>query len=205
MSGELQAKLLRVIQEGEFERLGGTKTLKANVRLIAATNRDLHDAMDTGDFRADLYYRISSFPIDLPPLRDRKEDIPMLAEHLVQKHAKILGKDVQAISARMLRYLQAQDWPGNIRELEGLILRALISNTGTTLDYVDESGELSSEVLAPQPGATNFVEAQRSYIVEVLSRVNWVIEGDKGAARALGLAPSSLRSKMKRLDIVRPE
>ncbi|MGB5719547.1 MAG: hypothetical protein WBM34_02570, partial [Woeseiaceae bacterium] len=108
-------------------------------------------------------------------------------------------------SARMLRYLQAQDWPGNIRELEGLLLRALISTPGTTLDYVDESGELSSEVLAPQPGATNFVEAQRSYIVEVLSRVNWVIEGDKGAARALGLAPSSLRSKMKRLDIVRPE
>jgi PAS domain S-box-containing protein len=205
MSGELQAKLLRVIQEGEFERLGGTRTLKADVRLIAATNRDLHDAMDTGAFRADLYYRISSFPIDLPPLRDRKEDIPLLAEHLVRKHAKILGKDVQAISARMLRYLQAQDWPGNIRELEGLILRALVSNTGATLDYVAESGERSGELPEPQPGTTNFVEAQRSYIVEILNRVNWVIEGDKGAARALGLAPSSLRSKMKRLDIVRPD
>ena len=205
MSGELQAKLLRVIQEGEFERLGGTKTLKADVRLIAATNRDLHDAMDTGDFRADLYYRISSFPIDLPPLRDRKEDIPMLAEHLVQKHAKILGKDVQAISARMLRYLQAQDWPGNIRELEGLILRALVSNTDTTLDYVADGGELGNVLPDEQPGTSNFLDAQRRHIVEALTRVNWVIEGDKGAARALGLAPSSLRSKMKRLDIVRPE
>jgi PAS domain S-box-containing protein len=203
MSGDLQAKLLRVIQEGEFERLGGTQTLKTNVRLIAATNRDLVAAMDSGSFRADLYYRINAFPLDLPPLRERKEDIPLLAEHLVRKHAGILGKDVTAISARTMRHLQGQGWPGNIRELEGAILRALISTTGTVLDFVDDSG-VNNALASNTPDSLNLLDAQRMHIIDVLERTNWVIEGKKGAASALGLAPSSLRSKMKRLNIARP-
>jgi transcriptional regulator with GAF, ATPase, and Fis domain len=205
ISGGLQAKLLRVIQEGEFERLGGSRTLRTDVRLITATNRDLQRAVDSGNFRADLYYRINSFPIHMPTLRDRKEDIPLLAEHLVRKHAGILSKNVESISARTLCYLQEQSWPGNIRELEGTILRALISTPGPVLDYIGAIGE--TEVEAPdslQAGPLSLLEAQRNHIVDALEQTNWVIEGKAGAASVLGLAPSSLRSKMKRLDIVRP-
>jgi len=206
ISGELQAKLLRVIQEGEFERLGGSRTLRTDVRLIAATNRDLRRAVDDGGFRADLYYRINSFPIHMPPLRDRKEDIPLLAEHLVRKNARILGKDVESISARTLRYLQDQAWPGNIRELEGTILRALIAKAGPALDYVGATGGTTTEPPdSSQVAKMSLLEAQRKHIVDVLEKTNWVIEGKKGAAFALGLAPSSLRSKMKRLDVVRPQ
>jgi PAS domain S-box-containing protein len=203
MSGDLQAKLLRVIQEGEFERLGGSTTLKTDVRLIAATNRNLVQEMDGGRFRADLYYRINAFPVDLPPLRERKEDIPLLAAHLVRKHAKILGKEVTSMSARMLRHLQEQDWPGNIRELEGTILRALVSTSGPVLDLGggsrtnDQAAENTSDSLS-------LLDAQRKHVVDVLEQTRWIIEGKKGAAAALGLAPSSLRSKMKRLNIVRP-
>lgn len=205
ISGELQAKLLRVIQEGKFERLGGSRTLQTDVRLIAATNRDLQRAVDSGEFRADIYYRINSFPIHMPPLRDRKEDIPLLAEHLVRKHAKVLGKDIESISARTLRYLQEQAWPGNIRELEGTILRALISTAGPVLDYIGATGETNAELHRSSPAAAmSLLEAQRQHIIDVLQQTNWVIEGKKGAALLLGLAPSSLRSKMKRLDVVRP-
>ena len=203
MSGDLQAKVLRVIQEGEFERLGGSRTLKTDVRLIAATNRDLVQAMDSGEFRADLYYRINAFPIVLPALRDRKEDIPMLAQHFVRKHQKELGKEIESISARMLRRLQERDWPGNIRELEGTIVRALISSSGRVLDYVD-SDESSPEIKVDGADAVSLLDAQRKHIVDVLQRAGWVIEGKRGAAEVLGLAPSSLRSKMKRLNIVRP-
>ena len=202
MSGDLQAKLLRVIQEGEFERLGGSTTLKTDVRLIAATNRNLVQELDSGRFRADLYYRINAFPVELPPLRERKEDIPLLAAHLVRKHAKILGKEVTSMSARMLRNLQEQDWPGNIRELEGTILRALISTTGPVLDL--DGGRMNGEAAANTSDSLSLLDAQRKHVVEVLERTRWIIEGEKGAAAALGLAPSSLRSKMKRLNIVRP-
>jgi len=204
MSGDLQAKLLRVIQEGEFERLGGSTTLKTDVRLIAATNRNLVEEMDSGRFRADLYYRINAFPIELPPLRERIEDIPLLASHLVRKHATILGKEVTSMSARMLRHLQEQDWPGNIRELEGTLLRALISTAGPVLDYIDESGVMNVEAAEDASDSLSLLDAQRKHVVDVLERTRWVIEGKKGAAAALGLAPSSLRSKMQRLNIVRP-
>ncbi len=203
MSGDLQAKLLRVIQEGEFERLGGSETLKTDVRLIAATNRDLKKAMDSGDFRADLYYRINAFPIDLPPLRERKEDIPLLAEHFVRKHAAALGKDVDSISSRTLGFLQEQDWPGNIREMESTILRALISTNGKVVDFIGDSTETRAAVDDTEVDALSLLAAQRKHIIDVLTRSGWVIEGKKGAAQALGLAPSSLRSKMKRLNISR--
>lgn len=198
MSSYTQAKLLRVIQEGEFERLGGSQTLKTNVRIIAATNRDLRRAVDDGEFRADLYYRISSFPLHMPPLRERKNDIPLLAEHLVRKHAKSMGKEISSISARALRSLRSHSWPGNVRELEGTIVRALITTTGPVLDLSDAMPETEL------PAAATLLDAQRLYIEKTLVQTDWVIDGKKGAAVALGLAPSTLRSKMKRLDIVRP-
>lgn len=210
LPAELQAKLLRVPQAGEFERLGGSKTLHVDVRLITATNRNLKQAVDEGKFRADLYYRISTFPIELPPLRERLEDIPELAEFFVQKHQKRMGKDIQSISARMNRYLARQKWPGNVRELEGFIQRALISSTGPTLDYLEEheSAAITEAVVTSDTttasGTADLHKAQRDHILKVLERTGWVIDGERGAATLLGLAPSTLRSKMKRLGIGRP-
>lgn len=205
MSVDLQAKLLRVIQEGEFERLGGTKTLKTDVRLIAATNRDLRQAVDQGEFRADLYYRINSFPVHLPPLRERREDIPLLVEYLTRKHARNMGKEVDSVSKRTMRYLRSQSWPGNVRELEGTIVRALITSKGNVLDYGQAAIESNALAAAGSPeAAESFLDAQRLHILDALDKTDWVIEGKNGAAQALGLAPSSLRSKMKRLEITRP-
>ena len=204
ISPALQAKLLRVLQEGEFERLGGTTTLRTDVRLITATNRDLKAEVDAGRFRADLYYRINSFPIHVPPLRERKSDIPLLAEHLARKHARKLGKTISSISSESLEYLGAQEWPGNVRELEGAILRALISETSPVLELAN--GRLDGDALPLGQAATqNLEDAQRSHIMSVLTSTGWVIEGKRGAAEKLGLAPSSLRSRMKRLGIRRPD
>lgn len=209
LPGELQAKLLRVLQTGDFERLGGSVTLQVDVRLIAATNRNLKRTVDEGEFRADLYYRISSFPIDLPPLRERPEDIASLAEFLVQKHAKRMGKDIQSISARTIRHVSSQKWPGNVRELEGFIQRALIAATGPVLDY-SESDEIelepslsSDSVLANE--SADLSNAERKHILKVLNSTRWVIDGKRGAAAMMGVAPSTLRSKMKRLEIRRPK
>jgi len=205
---KLQSKLLRVLQTGEFERLGGTETLHADVRLIAATNRNLAEAVDKSEFRADLYYRISTFPIHLPALRDRKEDISMLAEHFVHKHAKRLHKEVTAISAAMLGELEEYSWPGNIRELESIIERALISSTSPAIL------KLSGPLKLP-PGASpkstdsssgqgiDLATVNRSHILTVLEQTNWMISGRNGAASVLGMPPSTLRSKMKRLKISR--
>ncbi len=204
ISPALQAKLLRVLQEGEFERLGGTTTLRTDVRLITATNRDLRAEVDAGRFRADLYYRINSFPIHVPPLRERKSDIPLLAEHLARKHARKLGKKISSISRETLEFLSAQDWPGNVRELEGTILRALISETSPVLELPGGQGNGDGSA-RHQASAQNLEEAQRSHILSVLTSTGWVIEGKRGAAAVLGLAPSSLRSRMKRLGIRRPD
>ncbi len=209
LHGELQAKLLRVVQTGDFERLGGSQTLHANARLIAATNKNLKSAVDDGEFRADLYYRISSYPVRLPPLRDRPEDIPALVEFLVAKHAKRMGKDIQSISARTIRYFASQRWPGNVRELEGTIQRALISTTGPVLDYVDSDGA-TSESLAlsaavPANEAADLRTVERQHIRKVLENTRWVIDGKRGAAAMMAVAPSTLRSKMKRLGIKRSE
>ncbi len=205
---ELQAKLLRVLQTGEFERLGGTKTLHANVRLIAATNRNLQHSIERGEFRSDLYYRISSFPISLPALRERKGDIPLLAEHFVHKHNERLGKQVEAISAKMIKDLVNYPWPGNVRELESIIERALISSNGTTV--LDLPGELRKITTPPaqDPGVStengaDLVSVERSYIVNVLDQTNWKISGKDGAAAVLGMPSSTLRSKMKKLGIER--
>lgn len=211
---ELQGKLLRVLQEGEFERLGGTTTLSVDVRIIAATNKNLREEVDRGAFRADLFYRINTFPIVLPPLRERRGDILLLVKHFIDKHGERFDRRIDSISPRTLHYLQQHDWPGNIRELEGFVERALIATSGTVLDYADEpesfaaapvSGAVSSApALARAERKTALREAERSHIETILEQSHWVVEGRNGAAARLGIAPSTLRSKMKRLDIVRP-
>ena len=205
---KLQSKLLRVLQTGEFERLGGTETLHANVRLIAATNRNLVEAVDNSEFRADLYYRISTFPIQLPALRDRRDDIPMLAEHFVRKHAERLNKEVTAISSSMLKELEEYSWPGNIRELESIIERALISSTSPAVLKLSGPLNLAVGSSASSPGSPpgqriDLAAVNRSHILKVLEQTDWMISGSRGAASVLGMPPSTLRSKMKRLKISR--
>ena len=205
---ELQSKLLRVLQSGEFERLGGDETLSVDVRIIAATNRDLLDAVDHGEFRSDLYYRINTFPITLPALRERGNDIALLAEHFVQKHSAGLGKTVTEISAAMMDQLQRYDWPGNVRELEGIVQRALIYSTGPVLHLAkplqpaDEATVASTAT--PALPITNLRSMEREHIRRVLEESKWVVTGDSGAATKLGVPPSTLRSKMKKLGISRP-
>ena len=198
---ELQPKLLRVLQEGEFERLGGTKTIKVDVRLVAATNRDLGKRVADGEFRSDLFYRINTFPIELPPLRERGDDIQLLAEHFVQLHSQRLERDVSAISARMMRELKAYDWPGNIRELEGVIQRALIASSGPVLELADP---IAPDLEFAKGSKPDLKSVERQHILTVLENANWKISGSAGAAAKLGVPPSTLRSKMKKLEIARP-
>ena len=203
----VQAKLLRVLQTGDFERLGGTRTLDVDVRVVAATNRNLSAMVAAKTFRDDLYYRINHFLIDLPALRDRPEDIAVLANHFLARHAKRLSKDVRSISAAMLDDMMSRPWPGNVRELEAHIQRALIAATGPVLDYRPKNGNGSSgpglEHRRSEPDLT-LKTMQRQHITEALDSCGWVIDGVNGAAAALGLPASSLRSRMKRLGIAKP-
>lgn len=206
---ELQAKLLRVLQEGEFERLGGDKTYKADVRVIAATNRNIAEAARTGEFRSDLLYRINAFPIEVPALRERGNDIQLLAEHFVRMYSQRLGRDTSAISARMMEQLREYSWPGNIRELEGVIQRALISSTTEVLELAVPLTTRISGIEQDKMGMSGnsrFVleDVERQHILSVLEGVNWKIAGDSGAASKLGIPPSTLRSKMQKLSIYRP-
>jgi transcriptional regulator with GAF, ATPase, and Fis domain len=204
---ELQSKLLRVLQEGEFERVGGTKTIRVDVRIIAATNLDIHAAVRDGEFRSDLFYRISTFPIELPALRDRDGDVQLLARHFVNIHAQQLGRNVTEISSNMMRQLEAYHWPGNIRELDGIIQRALISSRGPILDLAEPLSALDQDDTSPRVISSSLVElkhVERSHIVSVLTESRWKISGEKGAAAQLGMPASTLRSKMKKLGIERP-
>ena len=204
----LQSKLLRVLQTGEFERLGGTETLRVDVRLIAATNRDLLQAVERGVFRADLYYCVSKFPMHLSPLRERKGDIPLLAEHFVHEHAERLGKEASAISPQMIRELVAYSWPGNIRELESTIERVLITSVGDSVLELPGPIPWVIKMDRTEPGITlgdsvDLTTVERSHILSVLEQTQWKISGDNGAAALLGIPSSTLRSKMKRLGIRR--
>jgi len=197
---ELQVKLLRVIQENEFERLGGTKTIKADVRIIAATNRNLKQEVEDGQFREDLWYRLNVYPITVPPLRQRKEDIPLLVEHFVNASAKKFGKTITSVSPKSLQRLQAHSWPGNVRELANVIERAVIHAKGSLLQLVDRF-EIAVE---EQPFSTKTLgEIEREYIMETLEHTGWRIEGPSGAANILGLNPSTLRTRMLKLGIHR--
>jgi PAS domain S-box-containing protein len=202
---ELQAKLLRVIQDGEFERVGGTATLKADVRLIAATNRHLDEDVKAGRFRADLWYRLDVFPITVPPLRQRREDIPPLVQFFVEKHCRKMGKPPLDVSLGVVKDLQAQDWPGNVRELESVVERAVITSIGPSLRIRDEPAPGSpAEAPAASDGARTLTQLERDHIVSTLEQTYWRLEGEGGAAERLGINPSTLRSRMRKLGIRRP-
>jgi formate hydrogenlyase transcriptional activator len=199
---ELQAKLLRVLQDGEFERVGGTHTLKVNVRLIAATNRDLQAAVGEDRFRADLFYRLNVFPIVLPPLRERPQDIPHLARHFAMLYASKMGKHVGRLSPEVLERLTAYAWPGNVRELQNVIERAVILSSKGRF----ELGEImtSPPATSKQQEARTLEEVERRHIVEVLEETHWRISGERGAAKILGLKRTTLEARMKKLNIQRP-
>ena len=204
---ELQTKLLRVLQEGEFDRLGGTQTIKVDVRLIVATNRDLAESVRAGAFRSDLFYRVNTFPISIPPLRERDGDIEKLAQHFLNMYAKRMGREFRGISSSMMQQLREYDWPGNVRELEGVIQRAVISSNGEVLDLPDPLVVMEEERASTKVVSTTIADlklVERDHILSVLEETSWRISGPNGAATKLGLPPSTLRSKMKKLDIVKP-
>ncbi|HET6371779.1 MAG TPA: sigma 54-interacting transcriptional regulator, partial [Candidatus Polarisedimenticolia bacterium] len=199
---ELQAKLLRVLQDGEFERVGGTQTLKIDVRVIAATNRNLGQAIEEGRFRADLFYRLNVFPIAIPPLRQRLEDVPRLARHFAMMYSSKMGKRIGVIGEPVLSQLMAYHWPGNVRELQNVIERAVILST-------NERFVLDDALSAPKPpaGSTQartLLEIERDHIRSVLESVGWRVSGERGAARILGLKRTTLEARMSRLGISRP-
>ncbi|NKE70280.1 sigma 54-interacting transcriptional regulator [Candidatus Manganitrophus noduliformans] len=200
---EVQAKLLRVLQEHELERVGGTQTLKVDVRLIAATNRDLEKAVSEKTFRADLYYRLNVFPIALPPLRGRKEDIPLLTEYFIHKYAMKMGKRIEKIRQETMNRLISYPWPGNIRELENVIERAVILSKGPTLEIEDALLPPSDLPHRNEKGLLPLEEVEREHILKTLEATRWVIEGPKGAAGILGLHPNTLRSRLQKLGIKR--
>ncbi len=198
---DLQSKLLRVLQEGEFERVGGAQTFKVNVRVIAATNRDLEQLSKSGQYRPDLYYRLNVFPIHLPALREREGDIPLLVQYFVRKFAANFGKKITKISERMMSALQRYSWPGNIRELEHVIERAVILSEGPELEPIEWLSQSSGKAGAAK--TLTLEETERQHITDVLEQTNWRVSGPKGAAAILGLKPTTLEARMKKLGIER--
>jgi formate hydrogenlyase transcriptional activator len=197
----LQSKLLRVLQEQEFERLGGTRTHQVDVRLVAATNRDLADMVKRNEFRSDLYYRLNVFPIMLPPLRQRREDIPLLVAHFVDLFGRRMGKQIEHIPAETLSALSLYDWPGNIRELQNFIQRSVILSFGTVLRPPLQ--ELKKFPTTATPEAITLEEAERDHICKTLQTTRWVVAGPDGAAARLGIKRSTLYFRMQKLGISR--
>ena len=200
---DLQSKLLRVLQEGEFERVGGTQTFKVNVRVIAATNRNLEQLSKTGQYRPDLFYRLNVFPIHMPALREREGDIPLLVQYFVRRFAANLGRKIEKIPERMMSALQRYQWPGNIRELEHVIERAVILSEGDELEAIDWLTPSSGKAAATMD--LTLEEVERQHIVDVLESTSWRVSGEKGAAAILGLKPTTLEARMKKLGIERPK
>ena len=196
---EIQAKLLRVLEDGELERVGGGSTIKTDVRVIAATNRDIEKEVEAGRFRLDLWYRLNVFPIFVPPLRERKEDIPLFVSFFVAKYQKWIKKKFDRVPQEMINALQSYAWPGNIRELENMIEKAVI---------ISPDGKLQIETPLQPDGLSiknkTLEEFEREYILKVLKLTGWTIKGPKGAALQLGLKPSTLRSRMQKFGIKRP-
>ena len=198
---ELQPKLLRVLQEREFERLGSTHTQRVDVRLIAATNRDLAQMVADKQFRSDLYYRLNIFPINVPPLRERAGDIPTLVRHFVAKYAREMNKKIEDIPDEAMEAIARYSWPGNIRELQNFIERAVILSPGKVLRA--PLGELERTAAAASTNLTTLEEAERSHILKVLGETNGVVGGRNGAAQRLGLKRTTLIYKMQKLGITR--
>jgi len=199
----LQPKLLRVLQEQEFERLGSGRTHKVDVRLVAATHRDLTDMVNRGEFRSDLYYRLNVFPVLLPPLRERREDIPALVRHFVEILGRRMGKEIEHIPPQTMSALSSYQWPGNIRELQNLIERAVILSNDGVLPNPLPAAETEQRAAISQ-GATTLRDSERSLILKTLETVGWIIGGPKGAAAKLGLKRTTLIHKMQKLGIFRP-
>ncbi|MFI5121183.1 MAG: sigma 54-interacting transcriptional regulator [Thermoanaerobaculia bacterium] len=201
--GEIQGRLLRVLQEGTFERLGSSHTIRTDVRVVAATNRDLEATVAEGRWRADLYYRLKVFPIEVPPLRERREDVPLLVWFFVTRKRTTLGRDVTRIPDKVMTALQRYDWPGNIRELENVIERALILSQGDTL-LVDERTFALPTKSRMESGVFRLEDVERAHILRVLGECGWRIAGRGNAAERLGMNRSTLRSRMEKLGIDRP-
>jgi transcriptional regulator with GAF, ATPase, and Fis domain len=208
---DVQVKLLRVLQEHEFERVGGSQTIRTDVRVVAATNRDLPSEVRNGSFRADLFYRLNVFPISLPPLRDRAEDIPLLVKFFMQKYGPRVGRRVDTIDPATMQRLTQYHWPGNIRELENITERALILANSAVLLIDAEllpSSTAPPKAITPagastESNADDLNSVQREHILNTLRKTNWVIEGARGAATMLGMKPATLRHRMKKLGISR--
>ncbi len=196
---DLQSKLLRVLQDREIERLGGTRTIKVDVRVLAATNRDLAKEVREGRFREDLFYRLNAFPIRVPPLRERREDIPILAQHYLNYYNKTIGKQVDKILLDTMQALMEYSWPGNVREIMNVIEQSVITSQGSALqiDFLGSAGKNVSD-------SRHLEDIERDHIVKTLNQAAWRIKGDKGGAALLGMNPSTLRSRMKKLGIKRP-
>ncbi len=207
LPAEMQVKLLRVLQEKEFERVGSSRPMRVDVRVIAAGNRDLADEVAAGRFRADLYYRLNVFPLALPPLRERQEDVPLIAACMLPRIAEQVGKPLRGIAAEAMARLEAYPWPGNVRELLNVLERAAILSSGPMLEIrqglLPTAGGPSTSTSSANPLRT-LAEVEREHIERVLEARDWVIDGPRGTAKVLGLHPSTLRSRMLKLDLHRP-
>jgi transcriptional regulator with GAF, ATPase, and Fis domain len=218
MPPDVQVKLLRVLQEHEFERVGGSNLIKVDVRVIAATNRDLSRSASEGTFRQDLYYRLNVFPVQLPPLRERREDIPPLVHYFVRRFSLKIGRKITRIQRETIERLMNYSWPGNVRELENVIERAVILSPGIELEVApgvlpEIAAVAGAQAAAPRPAPAekspeapspqSIDQVERNHILEVLIRTNWRIEGTEGAAALLNMNPSTLRSRMKKLGVQR--
>jgi transcriptional regulator with GAF, ATPase, and Fis domain len=204
---DVQAKLLRALQDGTFERVGSSRTIRTDVRIITATNRDLQRGIAEGRFREDLYYRLNVFPIELPPLRERREDIPLLVWSMINRRQGELGRHIEEIPGRVMRALESYDWPGNVRELENVIERALVLARGSSLHVEDVLGigARAAAATAPPPFSPRRLDdVERDHIRGVLERCGWRVNGVGNAAEVLGLHPNTLRFRMKKLGIARP-
>jgi formate hydrogenlyase transcriptional activator len=201
---ELQPKLLRVLQEQEFERLGSSRTIKVDVRLVAATNRDLLRMVQEQRYRDDLYYRLNVFPIHMPPLRERPEDIPALVRYFVDRFARRLHRRIEVIPNEVLEALQQCTWPGNVRELANQIERAMILSPGPTLEIPTAELQHVGPLGVCKSGTATLAQLERATILGVLEEANWLIAGPRGAAARLGMKRTTLQSLIKRLDITRP-
>jgi formate hydrogenlyase transcriptional activator len=200
----LQTKLLRVLQEQEFERIGGNRTITVDVRIVAATNRDLKGMVEENKFRADLYYRLAVFPMNVPPLRERREDIPALTRYFVQKHARRMGRDIESVPTHAMAALTNYDWPGNIRELQNVIERSVVMSSGPELNVTLPELDGKSAPVAPHVRASNVIElSERARILLVLKETKGMVGGPDGAAARLGLKRTTLQSRMRKYNIAR--
>jgi transcriptional regulator with GAF, ATPase, and Fis domain len=202
---ELQAKLLRVVENGEFERLGDPRTIKVDVRIIASTNRNLEEEIRKGRFREDLFYRLNVFPITVPALRQRTEDIPLIIDALIARLNKQLGRRIATVPQEVMHALKEYSWPGNVRELENVVERAIIMSRGPVLQLAEQLGASTETTTAVmETRSSGLADVECDHIRKTLEALKWKIEGPRGAAHALGMKPSTLRDRMQKLNIRRP-